>query len=68
MDGASTVLFKPLTLQQRSSHTLQADALYMEVVAVLKHELEHAQSTVLARVPDVEVGVSRNLGNNRWPG
>lgn len=56
-----SVHFKPLTLQERSSYTLEADALYTEVVAILEHELEHAQSTVLARVPDVEVGVCRNL-------
>lgn len=37
----------------------------MDVVAVLEHELKHAQCAVLAGVPDVEVGICRYLKQNR---
>lgn len=37
----------------------------MEVVAILEHEFKHAQSAVLAGVPDVEVGICRYL-NKTW--
>lgn len=50
-----------LTFQKRACHALQTDSLNSEVIVILEHYLQNAQSSVFVSVSNVKVWVHRDL-------